>query len=95
MQKKQITGVYMINKLLDLEKDLRECEGAIACGLRRLSWSKDEGWFSLMEELGFLVNGKFLPIIDIISKTKDMTPTVRVFTLESVDCDLSLIAGVL
>jgi len=46
-----------------------------------------------MEEEGFLVNGKFLPIIDIIYKTKDMTEEVRAFTLESVGCGLSLMAA--
>jgi hypothetical protein len=98
---KQITGVYMnIVKLLDIEKDLRIAESFLLCcdtigGLRNMNCCKNEGWFSLMEELGFLVEGSFLPIIDIINKTKDMTPTVRAFTLESVGCDLSLITGVL
>ena len=88
----------MINKLLDLEKDLRlseECHAVCAPhGLHRnMNCCRDEGWFTLMEDEGFLVDGKFLPIIDIIYKTKDMTKTVRIFTLESVGCGLSEIAG--
>ncbi len=87
----------MINKLLDLEKDLRLSENYHAIcashGIpRNMNNCKDEGWFQLMEKEGFLVNGKFLPIIDIIYKTKDMKEEVRVFTLESVGCGLSLMA---
>jgi hypothetical protein len=87
----------MINKLIDLEKDLRLSEEFIAfCKItnspRNMNICRDEGWFKLMENMGFLVDDKFLPIIDIISKTKNMAETERVFTLESVGCDLSRIA---
>ncbi len=86
----------MIDKILDLEKDLRLSEACHATcsplGLpRNMSVCRDEGWFVLMEEEGFLVDGKFLSIIDILYKTKDMSLTVRTFTLESVGCDLSLL----
>ena len=86
-----------IAALLDLEKDLRLSEACHAFaslhGLHRnMSNCRGEGWFKLMEDEGFLVDGKFLPIIDIILKTKDMSETKRVFTLESVGCDLSLFA---
>lgn len=88
----------MINKLLDLEKDLRlseECHSfCLKNGLpRNMDNCRGEAWFQLMEEIGFLVDGKFLPIIDIIYKTKGMTETAMAFTLESVGCDLSLIAA--
>ena len=67
----------MINKLLDLEKDLRlseECHTFCAPrGLpRNMNNCRDEEWFQLMEDKGFLVDGKFLPIIDIIHKTKEI-----------------------
>ena len=87
----------MINKLIDLEKDLRVAEKFLFDGFfgtgtpRNMNCCKDELWFSLMEELGFLVNGKFLAIVDILIMTKSMTETQRVFTLESVGCDLSKI----
>ena len=86
----------MINKILDLEKDLRLSEDCHATcfslGLpRNMTWCRDEAWFVLMEEEGFLVDGKFLSIIDILAKTKDMSLTKRTFTLESVGCDLSLL----
>ena len=89
----------MINELLDLEMDLRLSEECHALcfkhGLpRNMSGCRDEGWFQLMEDNGFLVNGRFLSIINIISKTKSMSETLRVFTLESVGCDLSKIAKV-
>ncbi len=83
----------MIGVLMDLEKDLRECEGALRLGFRRVNCIRDESWFSLMEEHGFLVEDRFLPIIDIINKTKGMTETVRSFVLESVSSDLSRIAS--
>ena len=87
----------MINQLLDLEMDLRlseECHAAcFKHGLpRNMSGCRDEVWFQLMEDNGFLVNGRFLSIINIIYKTKDMSEALKVFTLESVGCDLSLIA---
>ena len=87
----------MINELLDLEMDLRLSERFNAACLkhglpRNMNACRDESWFQLMEDNGFLVNGRFLSIINIISKTKDMSETLRVFTLESVGCDLSLIA---
>ena len=86
----------MINQILDLEKDLRLSEACHAVcaphGLpRNMNNCRNEGWFTLMEEEGFLVDGKFLSIIDILLKTKDMSLTKRTFTLESVGCDLSLL----
>ena len=89
----------MINKLLDLEKDLRLSEDCHDfCSKhdlpRNMNNCRNERWFKLLEEEAFLVDGKFLPIIDIICMTKDMSETKRAFTLEAVGCDLSLIAGV-
>ena len=87
----------MINKLIDLEKDLRVAEkflydGSFGVGAsRNMNCCRDELWFSLMEELGFLVDGRFLPIVDILIMTEKMPETQRVFTLESVGCDLSKI----
>ena len=86
-----------IAAILDLEKDLRlseECHNfCFPHGLpRNMNNCRNEGWFQLMEDEGFLVDGRFLSIIDIISKTKDMTETQRVYALESVGCDLSLFA---
>ena len=78
----------MIN-LLDLEKDLRDCEGAIRCGLRHLDCIKNEDWFDLMESMGFLFEGRFLAIIDIIEKSNEMNPQERLMALESVACGLS------
>jgi hypothetical protein len=91
----------MINKLIDLEKDLRLAEKFLRNGFfgngapRNMNCCKDELWFSLMEEQGFLIGNVFLPIIDIIYKTKDMKAELRVFTLESVGCDLSKIASLI
>ena len=86
----------MISTFLDLEKDLRLSEAChAACsslGLpRNMSKFRCEEWFAIMEDQGFLVDGKFLPIIDILDKTKNMSLTARVFTLESVGADLSLL----
>ncbi|NQY89537.1 MAG: hypothetical protein HRT51_17690 [Colwellia sp.] len=64
-------------------------------GLGTLNCIKDEGYVLLMEEQGFLVNNRFLPIIDIIHSTKNYESTKRVFTLELVASDLSLIANIL
>lgn len=85
-----------IAHLLSIEKDLRECEHFLDSEVGgSMSFSRDPNWFSLMEELGFLANNRFLPIIDIINKTKNYESTKRCFTLESVACDLSLIANIL
>ena len=86
----------LINRIVDLEKDLRLSEdflsGMSLCGTgipRNMNCCRDELWFSLMEDEGFLVDGKFLPIVDILIIAEGMTETKRVFTLESVGCDLS------
>ncbi|MGK0269461.1 MAG: hypothetical protein ACI88H_000092 [Cocleimonas sp.] len=85
-----------ISRLLAIEKDLRECEHYLdLTGGRSMSYSKCSDWLDLMEELGFLVNKRFLPLIDIINKTTDFEQTKRTFTLEAVACDLSLIANML
>jgi hypothetical protein len=91
-------GVYMnIAAILDLEKDLRAAEAhhaiSIKLGLpRSMSGCRDEGWFKQIESLGFLVDGKFLSIVDIILKTEGMSEIQRVYALEAVGCDLSLLA---
>lgn len=94
--KNKVVSLKQIAHLLEIEKDLRECEHYLdlTCG-RNMSYSKCSDWFDLMEELGFLVNNRFLPIIDIINKTTDFEQTKRTFTLEAVACDLSLIANIL
>jgi hypothetical protein len=90
----------VIVKLLDLEKDLRLAEAFLLfCNSigpnypRNYNCCKDEDWFLLMEEYGFLKDGKFLSLIDIIQKASAMNRTHMVFALESVGCDLSLIAA--
>jgi hypothetical protein len=84
-----------IERLLDIEKDFRECEKFLRLDIgRNMSFAKNSGWFDLMEKLGFLVNKRFLPIIDIINKTKELKEKERFFTLEAVACDLGLIANI-
>jgi len=79
------------NILLDVEKDLREAEGCLSVGLGSMNCVKDENWFACMEELGFLVSGKFLPLLDILGMVHDLPELEKVFTLEAVACNLSLV----
>ena len=96
MQTMQTKRFIVINKILDLEKDLRlseSCHAACAThGIpRNMNRCRDEGWFLLMEREGFFVDGKFLSIIDILHKTEGMSLIKRTVTLEAVGCDLSLL----
>lgn len=81
-----------VGLLIDIDKDLRLAEGALRCGFRYLNNTKDEAWFDLMEELGFLVDGAFIPIGDIIDRSFKLN-VGRAFALESVSCGLSSIAN--
>lgn len=81
----------LINTLLDIEKDFRECDGLLSNGLRYLNCVRDSGYFDLMEEFGFIVGNKFISIHSIFNIVEGMSETNRVFALESVACDLSLI----
>lgn len=81
-------------KLMEIEKQLRHEEGEISLGFHQIP-----DRLSLMRELGFLsVSGRYLPILDIIEKaTKSQElsghPIHTEIALESVACDLSLIAA--
>jgi hypothetical protein len=90
----------MIEKILDIEKDLRLAEAFLSfCKImganypRNYNCVKDETWFDLMESYGFLYQGKFIPILEIIEKSDSMSKTQAAFALECVGCDLSLIAA--
>lgn len=84
-----------INILLDAEKDLRIAESVCQCEfpLRNYSISMDESWFRFMERNGFLVDGKFLPIFDIINLATKISRTFEelTFNLEAVRPNLSKI----
>jgi hypothetical protein len=75
--------------LLDIEKNLRNYEGALACGFRHYDCVHDEDYFLLMEELGFLVNNRFIPIIDILISAARFSVQHEIFALEAVAADLS------
>ena len=90
----------MIEKLLDIEKDLRLAESFLSfCKVmgdnypRNYNCCKDEVWFDLMEEYGFLCKGKFIPILEMIELSQSMSNLTAAFALECVGCDLSLIAA--
>jgi hypothetical protein len=89
----------MIEKLLDIEKDLRLAEAFLSfCKMmgsndpRNYNCVKDEVWFDLMKDYGFLHQGKFIPILEMIEKSNSMSKENSAFALECVGCDLSLIA---
>ena len=84
----------MIELLLDIEKDLRECDSALANGVRHLDCVRDSSYFDAMEELGFIVNNKFLPIRDIFEIASKNEVYQRTFRLESVANGLSDIYNV-
>ena len=84
--------VNMIKELLGIEHSLREAEACLRSGSRHLDAAKCDEWFSTMEALGFLEGGKFLSVLDIINKCSRMYEARRVYSLEAVGCDLSLIA---
>lgn len=80
-----------INKLLDLEKDLREAEANYATGMMVNGGWRGLDWIEEMKEQGFFVDGKFLPIIDILERVKNSGKSHdwQVFMLESIGSDLS------
>lgn len=78
-----------IEEFLDLEKDLRLCEDCLSFGVRYRNCIKDSKWFDSMEEIGFLVKDRFLPIVDMIELSKTFSKEKRVFALEAVFCGLS------
>ena len=82
-----------INKLLDLEKDLREAEYHYATGIMVNGGWRGLDWIEELKENGFFVDGKFLPIIDIVRRVKDSGKSKewQVFMLESIGSDLSLL----
>lgn len=82
---------YLLNRLLDIEAGLRRCEAALAAGFRHVNCAKDEGFFSAMEDVGFLVDGRFISVIDMLDRAEFMAPTKRIMTLEAVGCSLSRI----
>tara|TARA_R110000772_G_C13138343_1_gene423701 strand:+ start:415 stop:675 length:261 start_codon:yes stop_codon:yes gene_type:complete len=83
----------MVVKLLDIEKDLRLYEDCLRAGFRRYNNFIDESYFKQMEDLGFLFNNRFIPLIDMIVKANEFDDAECCFMLESVACDLSLMAN--
>jgi len=83
----------VITKLIDIEKDLRHAEAVLRSGYRYINIVKDDAWFRDMELLGFLVDGHFLPFLEIIEKASKLNPDERVFALEAVGSGLSEIAS--
>ena len=81
----------MIDTLLDIEKDFRECDGLLASGGRHLNCVRNESYFDLMEEYGFVVSNKFLSIHDIFQIVSKYNVTQRTLMLEAAACDLSFI----
>lgn len=75
----------MVNDILHIEKKLREAEASIEAGTP----IQTKEWINLMQDLGFLINNRFLPIADIIDKAKKLNENQRAFALESVGNNLS------
>jgi hypothetical protein len=89
-----IRQVYL-TLLLDIEKDFRDCEAALAQGFRFVSITKDNDYFDLMEQLGVLVNNRFKPILTIINELNAIeSERERRIVLEAVACGLSEIADI-
>lgn len=81
----------MIEKLLDIEKDLRECDALLASGGRHLNNTRDSSYFDLMEELGFIVNNRFISISDMFEIASEHNDDHMTFMLESVANELSIV----
>lgn len=74
-----------IAELLDLEHKLRVLEKEMAT----CDHGADDDWYLLMVDMGFIVDGKFISICEILKKCKNLKADKSVFTAEAVGCGLS------
>jgi|LGOV01.1.fsa_nt_gb hypothetical protein len=84
----------LIIRFLDIEKGFRTIEACLASEFCGISGAINAEYVKSMVDLGFIVNGKFLPVWDIFALVSGMHPdsaAKRTFILESIACDLSLI----
>ena len=62
-----------IIRLIEIEKELREVEQALSLGFGLSSGIRDDLWLQMMERNGFIKSGRFIPIMDMIRISREMS----------------------